>query len=109
MSIENFGSITAAVSGGFFGGILLGYALKKVIRIAAVVVGLFMAGLVYLQYQQIASINWSKFKGVDTTTVANAMIMIDNNSNFSEFSTTNFGIPLTGSISIGFTIGFMKG
>jgi uncharacterized membrane protein (Fun14 family) len=48
MSFENFGSITAAVSGGFFGGILLGYALKKVIRLAAVVVGLFIAGLVYL-------------------------------------------------------------
>jgi uncharacterized membrane protein (Fun14 family) len=44
MNIDNFGSITAIVSGGFFGGVLLGYAMKKVIRIAAVVVGLFSAG-----------------------------------------------------------------
>ncbi|HKG87684.1 MAG TPA: FUN14 domain-containing protein [Nitrososphaeraceae archaeon] len=106
---ENFTSITYTISGGFFGGILLGYALKKVIRIAAVVVGLFIAGLVYLQYQQIASINWSKLEGVVTTTLANATILIDNNSNFSELAITNFGIPLTGSISAGFTIGFMKG
>ena len=31
--------------------ILMGYALKKVVRLAAVVVGLFFAGIVYLQYQ----------------------------------------------------------
>jgi uncharacterized membrane protein (Fun14 family) len=33
------GSIAATVGGGFFTGILLAYALKKVIRIAAVIVG----------------------------------------------------------------------
>jgi uncharacterized membrane protein (Fun14 family) len=31
--------------GGFFVGILIGYALKKVIKILAVIVGLFLAGL----------------------------------------------------------------
>jgi uncharacterized membrane protein (Fun14 family) len=56
-------SISASVGGGFFGGILLGYALKKVVKLIAIVVGLFLAGLAYLQYQQIASVNWSK---VDT-------------------------------------------
>jgi uncharacterized membrane protein (Fun14 family) len=38
------------MSGGFFVGILIGYALKKVIKIVAIVVGLFLAGLAYLQY-----------------------------------------------------------
>src|SRR5215218_3801965 len=112
MSIENFSSITAAVSGGFFGGILLGYALKKVIRIAAVVVGLFIAGLVYLQHQQIASINWDKLgqmSEVVVDTVANAVTDIVEGGHpevaeVAELVITNFSIPLTGSVSIGFTI-----
>lgn len=45
-------SVSATIGGGFFGGLLLGYALKKVVKLIAVVVGLFVAGLAYLQYQQ---------------------------------------------------------
>jgi uncharacterized membrane protein (Fun14 family) len=48
--IESLGSTAAAVSGGFFVGVLIGYALKKVIKLVAVIVGLFLAGLAYLQY-----------------------------------------------------------
>jgi uncharacterized membrane protein (Fun14 family) len=50
MSFENFGLTAATLGGGFFVGILIGYALKKVIKLLAVVVGLFLAGLAYLQY-----------------------------------------------------------
>jgi uncharacterized membrane protein (Fun14 family) len=56
-SIESFGSIAATMGGGFFVGVLIGYALKKVIKLVAIVIGLFLAGLAYLQYHQIASIN----------------------------------------------------
>ncbi|MBV9178189.1 MAG: FUN14 domain-containing protein [Nitrososphaeraceae archaeon] len=44
--------------------ILIGYALKKVLKVVAVIVGLFFAGLVYLQYQQIIDIKWAKFQAV---------------------------------------------
>jgi len=40
----------ATLSDCFFVGILTGYTLKKVIKIVAVVVGLFLDGLAYLQY-----------------------------------------------------------
>ena len=55
MSISESLAVTIGV--GFFGGILIGYAMKKVIKIAAVVAGLFLAALAYLQYQQIIDIN----------------------------------------------------
>jgi uncharacterized membrane protein (Fun14 family) len=42
-------SISASIGGGFFGGLLIGYALKKVIKMLAVVVGLFLAGLDSIQ------------------------------------------------------------
>jgi uncharacterized membrane protein (Fun14 family) len=60
-SIESFGLTAATMGGGFFGGILIGYVLKKVIKIVAIIAGLFLAGLAYLQYHQIANINWNKF------------------------------------------------
>ncbi len=49
------------VGGGFFSGVLIGYALKKVVKLAAIVIGLFFVGIAYLQYQQILNINWNKF------------------------------------------------
>jgi uncharacterized membrane protein (Fun14 family) len=101
-------SVSASVGGGFFGGILLGYALKKVVKLIAIVVGLFLAGLAYLQYQQVASINWAKVEGT-ISTIANATTNTFNDYNIETLEMTNLGIPLTGGLSAGFTIGFMKG
>jgi len=104
------------IGGGFFGGILIGYALKKIIKIVAIIAGFFLAALAYLQYQQIANINWDRLQiisGNILTTLANATKQIpgfDGNGNApTELIMTNIGIPLTGSLAIGFTIGFMRG
>jgi uncharacterized membrane protein (Fun14 family) len=44
MSIaDSFGPAAATIGGGFFAGILIGYALKKVIKIPAALFGLFIA------------------------------------------------------------------
>ena len=55
--IESFGPAAATLGGGFFAGILIGYALKKATKTVAVIAGLFLAELAYLQSQQIANIN----------------------------------------------------
>jgi uncharacterized membrane protein (Fun14 family) len=121
--VESFGPTAATMGGGFFVGILIGYAMKKVIKLIAVIVGLFLAGLAYLQYYQIASINWDKLQILSEgvlTSVANLTMQISAISSSSGgdvhtaatsslLSMTNFGIPLTGSMSAGFTVGFMRG
>jgi uncharacterized membrane protein (Fun14 family) len=119
--VESFGSTAATMGGGFFAGILIGYALKKVIKIVAIIVGLFLAGLAYLQYNQIANINWNKLQQVSEhtiTTLSNAIIIQIQSisgdghaaaATASSLAMTSFGIPLTGSMSAGFTIGFIKG
>jgi uncharacterized membrane protein (Fun14 family) len=115
--VESFGPAAATLGGGFFVGILIGYALKKVIKLLAVIVGLFLAGLAYLQYHQIANINWDKLQTVSEdaiTTLSNAIIQIQSSGDVhaaatSSLAMTSFGIPLTGSMSAGFTIGFIKG
>jgi uncharacterized membrane protein (Fun14 family) len=122
--IESFGPAAATVGGGFFVGVLIGYALKKVIKMVAIIFGLFLAGLAYLQYHQIANINWNKLQQVSEgalTTLANIITQIPGISGniasdghaaataSSSLAMTSFGIPLTGSLSAGFTIGFIKG
>ena len=109
-------NLAVTVGGGFFGGILIGYALKKVTKVVAIIAGFFLTALVYLQYQQIASINWDKLQTISEntlTTLANAtqqMPGFDGYGNApTELVMTNLGIPLTGSLAIGFTIGFMRG
>ena len=64
-------NLVMTLGGGFFGGILIGYALKKVIKILSIVVGLFLAGLAYLQYQEIAKINWDKLQSVSQGAISN--------------------------------------
>ena len=121
-SIESFGPTAATMGGGFFLGVLIGYAVKKVIKIVAIIVGLFLAGLAYLQYHQVANINWNKLQQVSEaaiTTVSNTITQIPGISTgsvdahaattASSLAMTSFGIPLTGSMSAGFTIEFMKG
>src|SRR5919108_797321 len=118
--VESFGPTAATLGGGFFVGVLIGYALKKVIKLIAVIFGLFLAGLAYLQYHQIANINWNKLQQVSEgalTTVANLTMQItgisgisgDSHAAAASLAMTRFGIPLTGSMSAGFIIGFMKG
>jgi uncharacterized membrane protein (Fun14 family) len=90
--------------------LLIGYALKKVIKMLAIVVGLFLAGLAFLQYQQIASIYWHKVEGAITKLASATNSTIHDNSNIAALAMmSNFGIPLTSSMSVRFTIGFMRG
>jgi uncharacterized membrane protein (Fun14 family) len=98
----------SAIGGGFFGG-LLGFALKKVVKLIAVVVGLFIAGLAYLQYQQVASIDLNRMEVLSVAALGNGTAHISNSQEAAILALSNFGIPLTGSMSAGFAVGFMKG
>jgi uncharacterized membrane protein (Fun14 family) len=105
-------SVLFTVGGGFFAGVLIGYALKKVLKLVAVVVGLFLAGLAYLQYQQIVVISWNKIPKLSqnaASALANATTQIPSFSTDHTATVVNYGIPLTGSMAMGFAVGFMKG
>jgi uncharacterized membrane protein (Fun14 family) len=101
------------IGGGFFFGLLAGYAIKKIIKIAAVIVGLFIAALTYMQYQRIIDVNWAKIQTVShngLTWVANTIIHISNNFGAGHTAAlSNLGIPLTASASAGFALGMVRG
>ena len=55
MPFEDF--LFSAGGGSLFGAVV-GYAIKKVTKIAAVVVGLFVAGRAYLSYKGWIDVKW---------------------------------------------------
>jgi len=84
---------------GFSGltGFLIGFAVKKVLKVLAVGAGIFFAVLMYLESQNIVNINWDKLQNA-VSTIANAV---------GQFS-TNFALPMTGTGALGFAIGFLR-
>jgi uncharacterized membrane protein (Fun14 family) len=123
-----------------FGGIvgfLVGFMLKRIMKILAVIAGVFFAALLYLESQHIVNVNWDKLQMISNsvlstittaTTTTNAtttnggigvgsiQAILGNNSTAAATAIlpitntmANLGIPLTGSTAMGFTIGFLKG
>jgi uncharacterized membrane protein (Fun14 family) len=130
-------SIMPFVSTIGFGGIagfLIGFALKRIMKILAVIAGVFFAALLYLESQHIVNVNWDKLQMISnsilstigTTTNATSTTgggvgpiqsILGNNSTGAAAThilpltsaMANLGIPLTGSTAMGFAIGIMKG
>jgi len=124
-----------------FGGIvgfLIGFMLKRIMKILAVIAGVFFAALLYLESQHIVNVNWDKIQTISnsvlstiaaTATTTNAtsttsgggmgpiQAFLGNNSTAAAAThilpitstMANLGIPLTGSTAMGFTIGLLKG
>jgi uncharacterized membrane protein (Fun14 family) len=124
-----------------FGGILgflIGFMLKRIMKILTVIAGVFFAALLYLESQHIMNVNWDKLQMISnsvlstiaaTATTTNAtsttsgggmgpiQAFLGNNSTAAAAThilpitstMANLGIPLTGSTAMGFTIGLLKG
>jgi uncharacterized membrane protein (Fun14 family) len=99
------------IGGGFFLGYLTGFAIKKVLKLAAVIVGLFIAALAYLEYQRIVSADWNRIQVVSQTGfvwVTNAIAHISSTIGTSH-SISHIGIPLASSASAGMMLGLARG
>src|SRR2546423_2230768 len=110
-----------------FGGIvgfLIGFTIKRIMKILAIIAGVFFAALMYLESQHIVNVNWDKLQPISnsvlstitTTAATNAtstsgggvgpiQAILGNNSTGAAASAilpitstmANLGIPLTGS------------
>jgi uncharacterized membrane protein (Fun14 family) len=103
-----------SAGGGFLLGAVAGYAVKKVMKMAAVVIGLFIAGLAYLSYRGWIEVKWFEVENATSNTLRNASGQIVNALNN---TTTHFAShPSTLSVSglpvaaiFGFVPGLMMG
>jgi uncharacterized membrane protein (Fun14 family) len=107
-----------SAGGGFLFGALAGYAIKKVMKIAAVVVGLFVAGLAYLSYKGWIDVKWLEIENATITTLSTVEGQIEQalNNTASQFATHSSaiavsGLPLAAGIGFvpGLVIGFKRG
>jgi uncharacterized membrane protein (Fun14 family) len=106
MIIESLIPTAASISGGFFIGILLGYLVKKIIKIIMFIAGGMLGLLLYLQQQEIISINFEKLEASSTFILTSVVSSFDNMTQFGDIS--SLGIPLTASIAAGFTVALAK-
>jgi uncharacterized membrane protein (Fun14 family) len=100
--------------GGFLFGAVVGYAIKKVVKIAAVVVGLFVAGLAYLSYKGWIDVKWAAIEIATRSALANVTThAIDTlNNTASQFTTHSSTIAASGlpiAAGLGFAPGLMFG
>ena len=112
MSIEN---LVFSAGGGFLFGTVAGYAIKKVMKIAAIFIGLFVVGLSYLSYKGWIDVKWIEMENATKATLTNvtgqAVHALNNTtSQFAAHSTTvetATGLPVVA--AIGFMPGLMLG
>lgn len=110
----DIGFMLTSVSSGGIAGFLIGYAVKKGIKIIVAIAGLFLAGLAYLNYKGLVSVDWQSIASMSNKAIEEfslnsagyASSLID-----SQVMPTmmNFGVPLTGSFAAGFILGCLKG
>ena len=134
MIAETTNSFTPLLTSVGFGGIagfLIGLAIRYIIKILAIVAGIFFAALAYLQSQGILNINWEKLQtlsqpllssltnnlnstgaghGATTTTTTTTAATIPSilHSNL-PFLPVDMGLPLAGSAGLGFVFGLTRG
>ena len=131
---SNILPFVSTIGFGGIAGFLIGFALKRIMKILAVIAGVFFAALLYLESQHIVNVNWDKLQIISnsilstietatnttaTTTgggVGPIQAILSNNSTTAAAThilpitstMANLGIPLTGSTAMGFTIGLLK-
>ena len=115
-SAASFSPLLTTMGFGGVIGFLIGFVLKKLMKILAIIAGVFLAALMYLSQQGIVNVNWDKFNVTYHDVLSSLLNTI--NGTTSEGGTvtshifpmmTNLGVPLTGSTAVGFTIGILKG
>jgi uncharacterized membrane protein (Fun14 family) len=124
-SATNFSPFLTNVGFGGLVGFLIGFVIKKLFKILAIMAGVFFAVLIYLEQQGMININWHKlnvaYHGILSTvtntitnsTTASGGVRGSHDVAASLLPTTmmmtNLSIPLTGSMATGFAIGILKG
>jgi len=106
MGPDNLALLSTTIGGGFFIGIMLGYFVKKVIKILMFVAGGIVGLLLYLQQQQIISVNIERLEGSSTFILTTLSSSFDKMTQIGDMS--SLGIPLAASIAAGFTVALAK-
>ena len=88
---------------GFLCGLAAGYALKKIGKVLAVVFGVFVLALMYLQYKGIITVHYDKLFSMIVSYLEKVQIPSTALAALISY------LPVVGTFAVGFAIGFKKG
>jgi uncharacterized membrane protein (Fun14 family) len=109
------GGLATSIGIGGFLGFLMGYAIKKILKIIIIVAGLLVGILYYFQYNGLIALNWAKVEETIGNLTTNLSGFDLNTPFFPGIgdqimdAISNSGIPLTGGFAAGFAFGLSKG
>jgi uncharacterized membrane protein (Fun14 family) len=121
---NSFSPLLTTVGFGGLVGFLIGFIIKKLFKILAIIAGVFFATLMYLEQQGIVNLNWDKLQNISQGVLSTIVSTVNSTAYggvggnhtaapsilpTTTMTMTNLGIPLTGSTAVGFTIGILKG
>jgi len=107
LPLENF---VFSASGGFLFGAVAGYAIKKVMKIAAVVIGLFVAALAFLSYKELMDVKWIAMENATRSALTNVTGQVVHalNNTATQFAAHPSAVTASG-LPIGAAVGFIPG
>jgi uncharacterized membrane protein (Fun14 family) len=106
MNFDNLIPVATLIGGGFFIGLILGYFVKKLVKILMFVAGEIVGLLLYLQQQQIISVNLERLEGSSTFILTTLSSSFDKVTQIGDMS--SLGIPIAASIAAGITVALAK-
>jgi uncharacterized membrane protein (Fun14 family) len=116
MSSLGIEAILFSFGGSSLLGFAAGYALRRIIKIAAVIIGVFVLGLAYLSYKGWVNVQWPVVENQTQQMVYNASAQVlhminDTASKFASATTTSHGLLIgeSGVTPIAAGAGFIAG
>jgi len=97
-------AILLQAGGGAILGFAAGYAVKKMVKIAVLALGILTVGLLALSYYGVISVNWDKLALLVERAVHGAQATAYSLQSFALAS-----LPFAGAFTAGFLLGFLKG
>jgi uncharacterized membrane protein (Fun14 family) len=98
-----------SAGGGFLLGAVAGYAIKKVMKIAAVVIGMFVAALAYLSYRGWLDVKWAAMQDASRSTLTDASEQVIHALNTATQFTSHPSTVAASGLPVAAVFGFVPG
>ena len=104
--LNTYGALITQLGGGGLIGFIMGYAIKKVLKILLVIAGIGLAGLLYLQYLGFLTVHWGKF-GFTAQSWLDKIVSGDGLTEYANIVSSN--LPFAGAFLAGLALGLRAG